>query len=303
MDALKPKIALYVQRTFGDKLTAAFSFFNENWKLLVKYCAYFLLPVSILQALFLNKFMGVVGHMSVLDGEASIPFLVSYGLLIFFSALGGLILCSLVYALMIIYNEREERLQGLTMAELKPVLFRCMGRLFVMGLFMVGVFVVVFTVVGILVAASPWTLLLTIPLLIICFIPLALFIPIYLLEKIDVWSAFLKSFRLGFATWGGIFGISFVMGFIANMLQGVAAIPWYILFMIGIVMSNGDMQEAMNNSIGTSFLSYIFGVVMCFGAYISMIFPMLGIVYQYGHATEKMEHISVVDDIEKFEQL
>lgn len=303
MDALKPKIALYVQRSFGDKLTAAFGFFNENWKLLVKYCAYFLLPVCILQALFMNKFMGAVGKISTFDDDVNISFLVSYGLLIFFSALGSLVLCSLVYALVIIYNEREERLQGLTMAELKPVLFRCMGRLFIMGLFITGITIFVVAVVGILVAASPWTLLLTIPLLIICFIPLALFIPIYLLEKIDVWSAFLKSFRLGFATWGGIFGISFVMGFIANMLQGVAAIPWYIMFMIGIVMSNGDMQEAMNNSIGVSFLYYIFGVVMCFGAYVSMIFPMLGIVYQYGHASEKMEHISVVDDIEKFEQL
>lgn len=303
MDALKPKIALYVQRSFGDKLTAAFGFFNENWKLLVKYCAYFLLPVCILQALFMNKFMGAVDKISTFDDDVNISFLVSYGLLIFFSALGSLVLCSLVYALVIIYNEREERLQGLTMAELKPVLFRCMGRLFIMGLFITGITIFVVAVVGILVAASPWTLLLTIPLLIICFIPLALFIPIYLLEKIDVWSAFLKSFRLGFATWGGIFGISFVMGFIANMLQGVAAIPWYIMFMIGVVMSNGDMQEAMNNSIGASFLYYIFGVVMCFGAYVSMIFPMLGIVYQYGHATEKMEHISVVDDIEKFEQL
>lgn len=303
MDTLKPKIALYVQRSFGDKLTAAFTFFNENWKLLVKYCAYFLLPVCILQALFMNKFMGAIGKISTFDDEANISFLISYGLLIFFSALGGLILCSLVYALVIIYNEREERLQGLTMAELKPVLFRCMGRLFIMGLFITGISVFVVAVVGILVAASPWTLLLTIPLLIICFIPLALFIPIYLLEKIDIWSAFIKSLRLGFATWGGVFGISFVMGFIANMLQGVAAIPWYIMFMIGIVMSNGDMQEAMNSSIGASFLSYIFGVVMCFGAYISMTFPILGIIYQYGHASEKMEHISVVDDIEKFEQL
>lgn len=303
MDTLKTKIALYVQRSFGDKLTAAFTFFNENWKLLIKYCAYFLLPVCILQALFMNKFMGIISEISTFNDEVNISFLISYGLLIFFSVLGGFILCSLVYALVIIYNEREERLQGLTMAELKPVLFRCMGRLFIMGLFITGITLFVVAIVGILVAASPWTLLLTIPLLIICFIPLALFIPIYLLEKIDIWSAFIKSLRLGFATWGGVFGISFVMGFIANMLQGVASIPWYIMFMIGIVMSNGEVQEAMSNSIGTSFLFYIFGVVMCFGAYISMTFPILGIIYQYGHASEKMEYISVVDDIEKFEQL
>ncbi|WP_455591364.1 hypothetical protein [Bacteroides sp.] len=303
MDPLKPKIALYVQRSFSDKLTAAFSFFNENWKLLVKYCAYFLLPVSILQSLFMNKFIGAAGNLSVLDLEGKASFMMSYGLLIFFSALGGLILCSLVYALMIIYNEREERLQGLTMAELKPVLFRCMGRLFIMGLFIAGVSILVIAVIGILASVSLWTLLLTIPFLIICLVPLALFFPIYLLEKIDIWAAFIKSFRLGFATWAGIFGISFVMGFIANVLQGVASIPWYIMFGIGVVLSDGNVQEAMNNSVGAGFLIYLFGVLMCFGAYISMALPILGIIYQYGHASEKMEHISVVDDIEKFEQL
>ena len=32
MEAQKPKIALYVQRSFGEKLTATFDFIKENWK-------------------------------------------------------------------------------------------------------------------------------------------------------------------------------------------------------------------------------------------------------------------------------
>ena len=31
MEAQKPKIALYVQRSFGEKLTATFDFIKENW--------------------------------------------------------------------------------------------------------------------------------------------------------------------------------------------------------------------------------------------------------------------------------
>ena len=37
MEAQKPKIALYVQRSFGEKLTATFDFIKENWKPLMKF--------------------------------------------------------------------------------------------------------------------------------------------------------------------------------------------------------------------------------------------------------------------------
>ena len=43
MEAQKPKIALYVQRSFGEKLTATFDFIKENWKPLMKFTTY---PVS-----------------------------------------------------------------------------------------------------------------------------------------------------------------------------------------------------------------------------------------------------------------
>ena len=36
MEAQKPKIALYVQRSFGEKLTATFDFNKENWKPLME---------------------------------------------------------------------------------------------------------------------------------------------------------------------------------------------------------------------------------------------------------------------------
>lgn len=40
MEAQKPKIALYVQRSFGEKLTATFDFIKENWKPLMKFTTY-----------------------------------------------------------------------------------------------------------------------------------------------------------------------------------------------------------------------------------------------------------------------
>lgn len=311
MDSQRPKIAMYVQRSFGDKLTAAFNFFNENWKILLKYSIYFILPICVVQALCMNTFIG--GYTNLLTSASGggsdvfdylgVSFWMSYGFLILFSAIGGLVMYSLVYALVKIYNERKERLEGLSFAELKPVLLRCMGRLFLMGLFLTGVFILFFTIMGLLVALTPFTLFLTIPLLIAVMIPLCIFPPIYLFEEIDIWEAFIKSLRVGFATWGGIFGVSFVMGFISNVLYGVASIPWYVVFMIGTFLSASDAQSAVTSSMGYSVMMYLFGIIMLFGIYVSTIFPILGLAYQYGHSSEKMEHISIVDDIDKFEQL
>ena len=49
MEAQKPKIALYVQRSFGEKLTATFDFIKENWKPLMKFTTYLMLPLCVLQ--------------------------------------------------------------------------------------------------------------------------------------------------------------------------------------------------------------------------------------------------------------
>ena len=58
MESQKPKVAMYVKRSFGDKLNASFDFIKENWKILLKFTTYLLLPVSLIQALSLNGLMG-----------------------------------------------------------------------------------------------------------------------------------------------------------------------------------------------------------------------------------------------------
>ncbi len=45
MESQKPKIAMYVKRPFGEKLNASFDFLKENWKLLLKFITYLLLPL------------------------------------------------------------------------------------------------------------------------------------------------------------------------------------------------------------------------------------------------------------------
>ena len=50
MESQKPKIAMYVKRPFGEKLNASFDFLKENWKLLLRFTTYLLLPLCLIQA-------------------------------------------------------------------------------------------------------------------------------------------------------------------------------------------------------------------------------------------------------------
>ena len=48
---------------------------------------------------------------------------------------------------------------------------------------------------------------------------------------------------------------------------------------------------------------YLFGVLQAFGAYLAMIFYLVGLAYQYGHAAEKMDSVRIEEDINHFDQL
>lgn len=50
MQVEKPKIELYQNRSFGQKLSATFDFLRENYKLWLKACFYLILPLCLVQA-------------------------------------------------------------------------------------------------------------------------------------------------------------------------------------------------------------------------------------------------------------
>lgn len=131
MESQKPKIAMYVKRNFGEKLSASFDFIKENWKLMLKFTTYLLLPICLIQALSLNGLMGYIAVLTDLSGggglsDASLmmSFFSYYSLYMFVFLIGTIALTSLIYALIRTYNERDERLQGVTLGMLRPMLLR-----------------------------------------------------------------------------------------------------------------------------------------------------------------------------------
>lgn len=117
MESQKPKIALYVKRPFGDKLNATMDFIKENWKPMLKFCTYLILPLCLIQAISMNGIMG--GAMGIAAAKEAgtnslaaigMQFWVNYGLMFLCYLVGSILLTSIIYGLMQIYNQREERL-------------------------------------------------------------------------------------------------------------------------------------------------------------------------------------------------
>lgn len=313
MESQKPRIDIYVKRPFGEKMNASFDFIKENWKPMFKYITYLLLPLSLLQALSLNQFMGsYMGLTSEItkrgtDGDSvlsALPMLgLNYSVMMFCYWVGAMLLTALIYAMMKTYSKREERLERITLSELKPLLMHNMVALIKMSLFIFLLVLIVISIVVGLAVLTPFTLILTVPLLVACAVPLSLLSPVYLFEDISLIEALKKAYRLGFATWGGVFLITLVMGVIASILQGVIGTPWSVALMVKNIFSLSEGGDAAASSIGYSFALYLFGILQCYGIYLSGVFTILGVTYQYGHASEVVDSVSVEDDIEHFEKL
>ena len=99
---------------------------------------------------------------------------------------------SLIYAMVRLYNEREERLNGVVFGDIKSLLLRNVKRLFLMGIACSFLFIFAVIFIVLLAVLTPFTLILTIPLLFAFMVPLALMAPIYLFEDISLGEAFAK---------------------------------------------------------------------------------------------------------------
>lgn len=305
------KIELYVVRTFSQKLSATFEFLSENGKTLFKFLAYLLLPVSAVQALGLNTLME--GMWSVAygqgDGDNNTLFRMAtgYGLTIITLMAGTLLCVSMVYGMMSIYGKREERLTGLTMKEFRPTLLRNLLRSFLMSIAITAalvVFILAAAGIGILGDKSMLVFILClayIAILVVC-LPISLAIPIYLMEDgITLWKALSKAIRLGFKTWGGIFAIMFIMGLISYFIQSISSVPFYLMILFKAMLISSDGAAALASSPIYTFFMYLFGVLTSFCMYIGMMMIYLALGIQYGHAAEKIDGVSVEQDVDNFE--
>lgn len=313
-----PKIELYRTRTFSDKISDSFGFLRENWRALLKYFVYLFVPASIVVALPFNHHFKliteIIGNQGFNDSDAINVALTMAGSLLGI-ILGAILLESLVYSMVRLYQIRPNRLQLLQFDEFKPHLFHCMKRSVVLvltGILIMLCVLPVFAIIGGLLYSIDPSLSGVVVLalagmfyifLLVVLPPLMLVSPIYMLEDdIHVFGAFRKAFHLGFPTWGGIFAVMFVMGVVGYFLQMFTMIPFYVMGSMKLLFTFSQNDSgAFTHTFAYALIQYVMCVVMVLGIFLSNVMTMIGITFQYGHASDKIDGTGVSNKIDQFD--
>ena len=302
----KPKIEFYKRRTFSEKVSATFDFVRENWRTVFKYVTYFVLPLCLLQAVN-DSFMGgyVEGIVNTMGGETDLPpglgmMGAGYAGIIFCTLVGDVLVSGLTATLMMLYNERRDRLQGIEYNDLKPRVWRNVGRMALVMLVSVLFSVGAIGVIIVLTMLSPYSLIVTLPAGIALLIPFTLVSPVYAYERVGIWQAVAKGYRLGFASWWGVLGFIILLSIIVNIITSVAGIPFYILMMVKMVLGmDGNAPASPLLTIG----NYLSSAFLFYFSYIAMALMFIGLSYLYSHMAEKVDGVTVDQGIEEFETL
>lgn len=311
MESRDAKILLFKKRDFGHRLSVTFDFIKLMWKPLLKYTTYFLLPISLIQAIFMNgmgskafdlKELATAGNSSIVSWGTN--FMGNYGAYCLIYIIGYALLVALVYGLMKAYSTTDDP-HLITFGTIRSTFQRDFTRTIILIIatgFFIGICV---SIIALLSLVSRVTLIITIPGIIAAIIPIILVTPIYILDedKPSITQTFAKAFRIGFPTWGSTFAFIIVVGLIAGILRSALSMPWYVLYIIKTYLIASGTQSSFIMSYIYTFILYLTGILMCFALYLSSIIILVGTAYQYGHISEKIDNTSINNDIENFDNL
>lgn len=302
----RPKIVFYKYRTFGELFNVTFDFLRENWKPILKYFTYLLLPVCLVEGLsmssFLDSYFTMIQDIATGNEQLSMSMIISYALIIISTIVGYLLTQALIYTMMKVYDERPERLQGVTFADLKPYFWRNLGRVVITMLVAIGIGILI---MGLMFAVSyflsAWLLLLMVPAGAILIVPYAMVTPLYVFEGCSLGEALKRGYRLGFKAFWMIIGITILLSIIVQFISSFVSMPFAILMSVRafLGMEGNEMAEGPLMTI----ICYFAGVIMTYVSNLLMPIQTVGISYLYSHTVEKEEGLTVSRGIENFEQM
>lgn len=301
------KIALYQVRNFGEKFTATFDFFKQSWKLLFRYALYVLLPLSLLQTVGMDEYYSNAFSASVMGGAEADPVTLlsqmgaTLGIVMLVSLVATVFVFSLVYGMMKYYHEGGELNNVSFKAYWKTAQGRGYGRVVVIMLLGLLLGVLACTVLGLLAYITPYSLILTIPALIVFALPLTLWPPIYLMEEeTSAIEALRKSYRYGLKTWGSLFVLTLVMTLIVYTASSILMVPGMIMILIKALVFP---QMAGVGSVAYTFVTFIVMAAGTFLNWIAMLPYLIAFGFHYGSAAEQIDNVTAADGIAHFNEM
>ena len=299
-------IPLYKRRSINDKMGVTFELIKMSWKPFLKYMIYLLLPCFVVQAICVGSYLNNVATFDPADmaDSQALSFMLStlgwkYFVIILVAIISSLLFSSLIFALIKCYSESDVN-EEFTSGKFRALLIQYIKKMVILFLFSIAVFIIYIIIIGLIAAASTYTLWITVPISLILTIPLGLFTPIYLFEDISIFKAFRKCFRIGFPTWGGTFVLVVLNGIIGAIVSFIIGLPYLTIMAIRNLISSSTSGEEMPFWLGLIF--FIFCLLSLFGSAFGRSFVSISLGYQYGHATQVTHSIRVEDDLEHMEE-
>ena len=308
MEYLKTKIEFYRQRTFSEKLNTTFAFIRENWKPLFKYSFYLIMPVCLIQTFAMNSLIidAATYSASGAPSGAMYSFIANYGILFLCAIIGMAVMSGMIYAMMQTYSTRENGLIDVTLNDFKGYLTKNITKHITLFFLLFFIYILSVVIMGLLAYISLISLALTIPMLfavVILIILMAMLLPVYIFERdITLIDAVKKAWKFGVTTFWGMLGLMFVLYMISSVIQTVTMMPWYITVLVGSILSVSS-EAMITQSIFYKFAIYLLGLIQSFGMYISMTIGLIGLAFQYFHAREKVEGVTIETNISHFDEL
>lgn len=278
----------------GEKINATFDFVKENWRVWCRYLIYFLLPVCIIQGLGIDSLIDLTTQSNYAHEDEMIWGLITVFL---FMGVGIALMTTVNITIFKAYQERENRLEGITLRELWRALWRNGVRMLLVVLCYCLVFM-------------PLYLLLNIVLI---FIPLAgnlisfalsmpvMLVPIvYLYERpIGFITAIKRAFSLGFSQLIQLAFLGIVMGLLVLIINSTPMIA----FAVVEVIKNEFFGDVTVVNSFFKLLSQVVAVASCMAVYMGISFYLLAIMFHYGSVTARRDDASLEEDINNFENL
>lgn len=301
------KYILYRKRTFSEKFNLAFDWLRDNWRPLLRFSTIFLLPISLLQGFGYSDMTGLSVIVSSFLPAGAPPETDVWALLLsFFCSMAGIFLSySLFFSLIKLSFVDGANLKELSLRDVWRTMRKNMGRLLLGGFllsFVFGLGVSVVTVVStpFIQIAYVGGLLLFLLLLALCLFAITLlpFLPIYMLdEDISFDYAFSQSFRLGWKCIWGFLGVVAVMGVLSYTLAGLSHAPVIVFLALkSLVLSSALSSSA----VFVDFFVYLSSVAASYAGFLVTVLSVLTLSIQTGHAADKIDGVSVEDEIDDF---
>ena len=271
-----PRIHIYQERGFWERISIVFTFFARNWRPLLRYSSYIMVPAAVLGGLCLNLFVESNGR---LEPNITPGGMVPYSLFLIFSICAAIMIPAMVYALVKLYATTPQRLQTVDSALLKSTFAKCLKRTFILFFTLLGIYLLVYVLTLPSVLISHWLVVVPVVAFIAIMVPLILTPAFYLLEPAGIATALKKSFRMGFKYWWSTLGVYLVVNLLVLAVVYLFYALWLTLLIGGsLIHTTGGPGTAVLKS-----LFCLYTMVMLYVFFLACMVQPLAAVAQYGH--------------------